>query len=662
MRWLLPLASLASVLVITLWDVGRSRSGPGPLHPVHAALADLDQGANCEGCHEQGAGLDVAACNRCHTPIAEQRRSGRGLHGRLDEAVFAHCERCHSEHHGDEVPLITAHAFPRAGVPDPGAYDHAHVDFLLHGAHRSLACSRCHQQTDLMAAAVGARFLGLSQQCKSCHDDVHRGAFGGDCERCHGQEKAFTLAPGFRHAALPLTGAHAKVKCVDCHPVGGGHEVAALERAPKPVPVRACGECHEDPHVASSKLVRALRFVGTGDCARCHESTTWIDAAPTPAEHAALGFDLPGDHAAVACNVCHGDGQTVARWSLPAPKLAQCAVCHDHPHSQPLLTAARAANGPAEGCADCHLAADADFAGGRMSGPQHAATGFRLDVPHADVACNKCHDGASRERRFPGRDAGDCRACHQDVHRGQFDHDARYAQCTACHVETRFRPAAFGVAAHAATKFALTGAHDAVVCTKCHTRVDDGVRAFAGTGSDCAGCHADVHRGLFDRAGKPRSVDGRTGCERCHDTTAFAPVAAAFDHATWTGHPLVGAHAPLQCTACHARVDAAPGGLHLGKAKGRDCATCHADPHAGQLALGGATDCARCHGQQDWRNLHFDHQRDSRFPLDATHTKLACGKCHLGYQAGVTTIVRYKPLGRTCGDCHQLGPKGEVRR
>ena len=42
--------------------------------------------------------------------------------------------------------------------------------------------------------------------------------------------------------------------------------------------------------------------------------------------------------------------------------------------------------------------------------------------------------------------------------------------------------------------------------------------------------------------------------------------------------------------------------------------------------------------------------------------KVACAKCHVGYQTGSGPIVRYKPLGTACGDCHKLGKSGEVAK
>ncbi len=659
LRWLLPVVSLTLVVAFTLWDLRGSRIGPGPLHSAHLALAQLDQGRNCEACHREGAGIDANACNKCHTAIAAQVAGGKGLHGALPAAQRERCGSCHSDHHGDSAPLLANHAFALAGIVVE-QYDHRHVDWRLTGAHPGVACNKCHVAADAAAPPHGGRYLGLTQTCTECHADEHRGAFGADCEKCHGQTGPWAETPGFRHETFALRAAHQKVACAECHRPGSRDDVAALQRDP-PKSVRQCAACHTDPH-GPAAVGAALRLENTTDCARCHAATKWAEAGTSPAAHAGSEWPLRGAHAAVACGVCHGDRDHRGRWSGAAPALASCAVCHENPHGAALTKAAVAAVGPADGCAGCHGDADRDFRGGRMESSLHAATGFALEAPHADVACASCHAGGSREQRFPGRTASACRGCHADVHRGQFEHEARYRECTACHRTLSFRPAEFGAGAHGKTAFPLTGSHDAVACSKCHGEVKEGVRTFRGTPQQCVACHRDVHDGTFDRAGRPKQVAGRSDCARCHDTAAFAPVAGNFDHALWTGWKLAGAHTKVDCTSCHPR--AAPGATktsRLGRAAGTSCASCHTDPHAGQFARGGTTDCARCHGVDSFRIPAFDHAT-TRFPLDDVHTKVACASCHESHATPHGAIVRYRPLGTTCGDCHTLGVPKEGKR
>jgi hypothetical protein len=123
-------------------------------------------------------------------------------------------------------------------------------------------------------------------------------------------------------------------------------------------------------------------------------------------------------------------------------------------------------------------------------------------------------------------------------------------------------------------------------------------------------------------------------------------------------HALEGAHEKVACSSCHeTRRDPGTRTVTLAPARGTDCAACHADPHVGQFAAGGRTDCARCHtSTESFQKIAFDHDRDSRFHLDEGHKKLACAACHVRVPLeGGESAVRYKPLGTSCGDCHDPG-------
>ncbi len=675
-RWLLPVTSLVAVLAITAWEFASSRTGPGPLHPAHHEL-DSMFGSDCSSCHKAGAGVDPEGCIRCHEPIGAQRTARHGLHGSLSKKQFEDCAQCHSEHHGATSALIAPQAFAYAGVHDPAAYDHRHVaDYHLSGAHAVLDCDQCHPAANAPMPPHGGRFLGQQQACAACHEDVHRGVFGVDCEACHGQVEKFRSAPGFLHSIFPLVDAHARVACEKCHEPGTVRATEALSKAP--LPARTCAECHVDPHHMRANVpAKAILLGDTADCARCHASTKWKDARVTPAKHAEFGFPLRGGHAKAECNKCHGDASHPSKHGDSLPQLEACARCHEHPHRAAFVQAAVAVQGPADGCAKCHVDEQADFHLASTTVAQHAATAFPLVEPHAKVECSKCHGEPEKglrksyAERFLSRVPTDCRACHEDVHAGQFDHDARYAQCTACHQPLAFAPNAFGTTMHQKTAFPLTGAHDAVACSRCHDKVKDEVRAFHDTSHQCADCHEDVHQGEFDKSGKPATVGGRTGCARCHDTSAFSPVkTSTFDHGMWTGYRLEGAHARNDCGKCHLPnasaaatvVTAKATQRRLGKAAGKNCVDCHRDQHQGQFGQGKTIDCARCHSTEDFHKPRFDHSRDSRFALDAQHAPLACEACHKTYESPAGPVVRYKPLGVECGDCHKLANKRQGGR
>ena len=604
-RLWLGLASLALVLLVFRRDVAVATS-PGPLSPTHERVAELTGPApeSCEACHGLHRSQMAAACAACHDDVSRQIARGTGFHGtmRSSEGSATDCARCHLEHHGSDLDLVTRASFARAGVPDPDAYDHGGLAFQPAGFHAELACEACHPNADRDVLDAGeARFAGLVPSCAGCHADPHEGRFERACEACHAQDRAFDDLGDFAHERFALVGAHAGLGCLACHERSSPHAIERIADADPPVAVRACQECHDSPHAEG--FVRAV----------------------------------------------------AAELAL-APE-ASCAKCHDA--RDPALE-----GGLAGGFAR----------GARLERALHAATGFALGSPHEQASCNACHPvGASFAERYPGRVASDCGVCHADPHEGQFAGGAFLAaagrlegDCLACHAPEAFAPPEFGLEEHALTTFPLRGAHRAVACALCHeTRTPGGARRFRGTAEACASCHADVHGGLFDGGsaaalaealgGEPLERADPGGCARCHVESSFGDVdRREFDHA-WTGFVLQGVHATLDCASCHPR---APHPDERGRtfalARGTSCEDCHVDPHAGQFAAGGRTDCARCHDERaSFAALDFDHGRDSRFALDARHASLSCSACHVPWplpEGG--EVVRYKPLGTSCQDCH----------
>jgi hypothetical protein len=554
----------------------------------------------------------------------------------------------------------------------------------LHPAHASLielqgddGCEQCHGSSDLALTTVTD-----VNACGHCHRAIEnqfrdrRGLHGSlegplaeDCGRCHrdhhGEDSPLVTAASFALAGIPrrndyrhhhiegfpLAGRHEQLACTACHPHaddvevprGGGRYLGLTS---------SCTQCHDDLHDG-----------GFGnDCASCHGQERPFAEVPG-FEHAA--FELRGAHTRTGCAECHPAGtvRSVEHEQVDPQPTRHCADCHDSPHSASFLATATGHADTAGDCAGCHNPERHDFLGGDLSIVDHAATGFLLEAPHDEVACEQCHGGPDVDfpDRFPGRTPDDCRSCHQDVHRGQFDQQ-RHTQCTSCHERTHFKPAKFDVDAHARTDFPLQGLHQAVACSACHTQVEDGVRNFGGLDANCTSCHEDVHLGAFDGKWAPLAIDGRRQCGRCHGPSGFEHRAPWFDHA-WTGYPLEGRHAELKCQQCHPRSSVPDlNGRYFRPARGRDCALCHQDVHMGQFADEGRADCARCHTPRGFEHSTFDHQRDSRFALDDQHRGLACDKCHETVHSEHGDVVRYKPLGTGCGDCNVLSSKGKEQR
>lgn len=596
--------SAGGVLWLVLRDM--ERTSPGELTSVHARVPELAGRSGCAQCHG-GWGTSLAeACLECHGDVGGQIEAGLGLHGTFEGPLKEACALCHSDHHGADFAVVNLRSFTIAGVPDPDAFEHDLVGFAMGGKHLELECTECHEHADAPVLPEDARrFLGLDRDCATCHEDPHEGAMARSCAECHGQDAFDDLAPFVHDERFPLAGAHAAADCYDCHEEGSLHSVEALGgKGPEP-PWRTCVDCHESPH--RDPFVQA-----------------------------------------VAALVGRSGGES-------------CATCHDAVH--------------------------ADFRDGATTTvAQHAASGFALELPHDEASCEQCHGplDASFEERYPGRDAGACTRCHADAHEGFFEPWARRlaqagdalepdsggaVQCTRCHLPTTFDDVPEGTFEHGAwTGFELAGAHAQSDCESCHARAPEPdafgrtfgrVEEHFGRVEGCETCHESPHGARFDARDLPALVDGRAGCARCHVETSFRTLDHGFDHALWTGYPLEGAHGEVACAACHPTLlHPDDEGRTWRPARGSACVDCHADPHAGQFEERGATDCARCHeSTASFAELVFDHDRDSRFPLEEAHALLECGACHKPWTAGEVEVVRFKPLGIDCVDCH-----GETRR
>ncbi|MDH3715386.1 MAG: hypothetical protein OET44_16245 [Gammaproteobacteria bacterium] len=167
----------------------------------------------------------------------------------------------------------------------------------------------------------------------------------------------------------------------------------------------------------------------------------------------------------------------------------------------------------------------------------------------------------------------ECYACHRDddVHE-----DQQGEQCGDCHRETAWGDDV--LFEHDITAFPLIGLHATTPCEQCHITT-----TYKDTEGQCVDCHVsdDVHE---DRLG--------SGCELCHNPNDW--LLWLFDHDRQTNFEIDGAHAELQCRACHRQ---ATGGRK--PALRQSCASCHKvdDVHNG----GFGANCGRCHTTESFR-------------------------------------------------------------
>jgi len=651
---------------------------PGPLSGAHAGL---EGSTKCFQCHRPGAsGLDEQ-CLACHKQIAELIAGSRGLHGREAKSK---CAGCHPEHAGRDFSLTN---WPEEGPRD---FDHRRAGWPLSGKHQSLACRDCHNKKFRHAFAADGvwrtyhsmSWVGLDTTCAGCHEDVHKGALGADCARCH--SAVSWKVETFDHArtTFPLLGKHLKTPCEKCHmdtrlplPIDAAGKPRPLF---KPLPHEQCTDCHQDPHAGR---------LG-GSCAKCHTADDWRQVPKSAFDHDKTRYPLRGLHRTVACEKCH-DPKTA--WG-PRPKFASCGSCHRDAHAGTATLAGKPAD-----CEACH-----DTGSYRLSTytvARHMESAYPLTGLHASVACDRCHrKDASPAGVTALGSAGvmlrvkhaRCTDCHADSHRGEFVSRTDGGACEACHGTEGWRPSRFTPRDHAQTRFLLEGRHVDIPCAACHGpgRKDlppvpvakaegpaPAVKAaLRGIETECVQCHRDPHGDRYGSlrggaAAAPReSAAGATrfACTDCHDVRSFNPSAMGEAAHRRTAYPLEGAHRAVPCQACHKELEALPPASSLLLAGGparrlefrdarRRCVECHADTHQGQFASrpgGGA--CEECHLVDAFRPVsRFDHTKGARFALGGAHARVPCARCHPTVPSSSGgSFVKYRDLPQSCEGCH----------
>ena len=552
--------------------------------------------------------------------------------------------------------------------PGPLAEPHARLDGMrnclqCHDAGKELSgrkCLACHttlaariQQGGGFHATVTNR--GTRLACATCHGDHNGRPYrlvrweGGSRER-------------FDHtkAGWNLEGAHARLRCDDCHKPGF---IAAATRSDNSLNVvrtylglgTNCTSCHLDEH----------RGRTSAPCLDCHTLTAW---KPAPKfDHGRTNFQLAGKHRDVRCNQCHTERHEAATgpggatdtmfvdFRTGRPTGAGCTGCHTSPHRD----AARFGR-----CEACHTV-DGWFVlpDSLRSNFAHERTGFALNSAHGEARCESCHlssPGASLPPRVALVRANflrplsrqpmgfaRCDDCHTEVHRGELS--AARGDCVTCHNEIKFTPSLFTTAMHDSTNFTLVGAHAEARCASCHTPLEG---APAGSGRigfriadhRCAACHEDPHRGELSPA--------RGDCAECHDQVKFAPTQFTLAMHERTAYPLTGAHGAVPCTACHAPLAGGP--ARAGRVRFRitdtRCQACHRDPHDGAFR---EQPCSGCHATEAWPQVVFDHSA-TRFALTGAHLRIRCSSCHTRPADDPRAPVRFRGLPTTCSDagCH----------
>lgn len=165
------------------------------------------------------------------------------------------------------------------------------------------------------------------------------------------------------------------------------------------------------------------------------------------------------------------------------------------------------------------------------------------------------------------------------------------------------------------TGFPLVKSHKGVSCVGCHRDL-----RFAHVATACADCHENVHQGTLG-----------FNCEQCHTPQGWRDRQRIFEIHAASLLPLTGAHATLDCEACHRQP---PPFEHA--ATPVNCVDCHLQDYLrarpDHQRLGFPQTCDQCHDTSDFANATFrDHDR--LFPIfSGTHQGVwdTCTDCHTG--------------------------------
>jgi len=261
-------------------------------------LAGAHSRVNCIDCHKYNASGQLIfsevnkSCSSCHF----DRHSG---------SLGQNCEGCHSFETWRLSDVILRHRRAR---------------FPLFGSHASLNCNECHLRDGVF------KVFGIPTECVSCHRDRYFEVkdpnhvelnFGMKCENCHSiRASSWRGEVGFHsRTGFPLTGAHASVKCNECH-VNGQYKGLSAD----------CYPCHQADYERAVNPNHSVLNFPTA-CAQCHTTQSW---KPAP------GFDHDGRYFRIysgkhnrrwgACTDCHYDVNNYQVFS--------CLNCHEHRQSK----------------------------------------------------------------------------------------------------------------------------------------------------------------------------------------------------------------------------------------------------------------------------------------------------------------------------------------
>ncbi len=200
---------------------------------VRALLA---RGGRSVGC-DDGRARRTARLSRVARPARQSARGPRGRHevpavprgrpqshrGALPDVSQADRRSNRQEHRRPsqrEGLRRRATSSTRVSMPSCATSTSRTFNHAAETGFRARRPARARRATNCAACHKTRSFLDARPACSTCHADVHKGALGTDCTRCHSTKVAFKQSrTQFDHttARFQLTGAHREVACASCH-------------------------------------------------------------------------------------------------------------------------------------------------------------------------------------------------------------------------------------------------------------------------------------------------------------------------------------------------------------------------------------------------------------------------------------------------------------
>ena len=466
--------------------------------------------------------------------------------------------------------------------------------------------------------------------------------------------------------------------CLQCHKIG---EKLANDK---------CLTCHNNIKTRINNRTGYHSYTQKHACSECHSDhlgrqykmIQW-DGPRQRFNHELTGYGLRDAHKKVACENCH-DKRLLQDHSVRK-------LLAKHPHKKTFLGTSRLCSQchfdehrkqESSSCENCHD--ESNFKDAKGFNHQ-TDSDYPLTGKHRKVACKDCHntlkDVETSPTAYPAPvdmsflklkeiPHGSCLNCHKDPHHNSFG-----KRCTDCHdtsdwlnIKESRRMSLF----HDNTRYPLRGAHVGVACKACHGPSPGQKPVYKNMAFErCSDCHIDAHIGQFlTNSTNTQPAD----CDSCHTIDAFFPTTYEPIRHQDSRYPLKGGHQTIACNQCHQqsidlRKQIPVRELTNLKRHWRkelysyaqfdwddsleQCETCHQDIHKGQFTHR-TNGCVSCHKVTSFSDLVFDHQVESRFPLEGKHGNLSCDACHQAKDRGTNTTspIQYRPVPMECMDCH----------